>query len=104
MQQFEIWWAKLPKPAGNRPVVLLSRNKSIGVREFIIVAQITRTIRNIPTEVFLGPTEGLPKKCVANLDVINTIPKSLLTQRIAILSAGKQREVQDALQFAFDLE
>ena len=27
MKQGEIWWAELPKPAGRRPVILLSRDE-----------------------------------------------------------------------------
>lgn len=104
MHQFEVWWADLPPPSGHRPIVILSRERSISQREYIIIAELTRTIRNIPTEVALGSAEGLPKKCVANMDVINTIPKSLLTHRMAILSVAKQKAVQDALQFALGLE
>lgn len=103
MRRGEVWWANLPKPAGRRPVVLLSRTRAIDVREFITVAEITRTIRNIPTEVRLGREDGLPAACVANTDVINTIAKQQLQGLIASLSPIKQRELDQALKFALDL-
>lgn len=103
MRRGEVWWAALPPPAGRRPLLLLSRSRAIQVREFVTVAEITRTIRDIPVEVALGPEDGLPRKCVVNLDVIQTIPKRLLTDRIAVLSAAKVQAVEAALKFALDL-
>jgi len=103
MQRGDVWWADLPKPVGRRPVVILSRNRAIEVREYVTVAELTRTIREIPVEVPLGPEDGLPKKCVVNLDVINTIPKKLLVERITSLSSEKLKDVESALKFAFAL-
>lgn len=103
MQRGDVWWADLPKPVGRRPVVILSRNRAIEVREYVTVAELTRTIREIPVEVTLGPEDGLPKKCVVNLDVINTIPKKLLAERITTLSPEKLKDVESALKFALAL-
>lgn len=104
MERGELWWAVLPAPIGRRPVVLVSRNRAIHVRQSITVATITTAIRNIPVEVPLGPEEGLPKRCVANCDVLNTIPKTLLTQRVSLLSAAKLRQLNAALRFALALD
>ena len=103
MKRGEIWWADLPAPVGRRPVLLPSRNRAYAVRSAVTVAFLTTTIRNIPTEVPLGPADGLPKPCVANLDVINTIPKTALTQRISTLSSTKLAEVAKAARFALEL-
>ena len=103
MQRGDIWWADLPKPVGRRPVVILSRNRAIEVREYVTVAEVTRTIREIPVEVPLGPEDGLPKKCVVNLDVVNTIPKKSLVERIATLSSEKLKDVESALKFTLAL-
>ena len=103
MRRGEVWWADMPKPAGRRPVVLLSRNRSIEVREYVIVAEVTRTVRDIPTEVRLGREDGLPAACVVNLDVINTVPKRTLASLITVLNPAKQTEIKQALHFALDL-
>lgn len=103
MRRGEVWWAELPPPAGKRPVVLLSRNEAYAVRELITVAPVTTRIRQIPTEVPLGSDEGLPKRCVVNLDTITTIPKATLTERISTLPAAKIAEVERALRFALGL-
>ena len=104
MRRGEIWWADLPPPVGRRPVVLLSRDRAYAVRTAVTVAFITSTIRGIPVEVPLGKTEGLPKDCVVNLDLVNTIPKSALTQRVAALAPPKLADVETALRFALALK
>ena len=103
MRRGEVWWADLPAPAGRRPVVLLSRNEAYSVRELVTVAPITTRVRRIPTEVPLGPAEGLPKACVVNLDTITTIPRRTLTQLVRPLSPDKLAAMERALLFALGL-
>ena len=103
MRRGEVWWAELQAPAGRRPVVLLSRNEAYAVRELVTIAPLTTRVRRIPTEVALGPADGLPKPCVADLDTITTIPKRTLTARIARLTPQKRAAVDAALKFALGL-
>ena len=74
------------------------------MRTAITVAALTRIIRGIPVEVRLGPEDGLPEECVANLDSILTIPKASLKERIAVLSSEKMSAVARAIKFALDLD
>ena len=104
MKRGEIWWAELPKPAGRRPVVLISRDEAYEVRELVTVAPVTTRIRNLPVEVPLGKAEGLPKQCVINLDTITTIPKKCLAERICLLSEEKIEALNQAISFALALE
>ena len=103
MRRGEVWWADLPAPVGRRPVVLLSRDRAYVVRNAVTVAFLTTTVRGIAAEVPRGPADGLPKPCVANLDVINTIPKTTLVQHVCTLSATRMAEVSRAARFAMDL-
>src|SRR5713101_9434117 len=100
MRRGEIWWAELPAPAGQRPVVLISRNEAYAVRELVTVAPVTTRIREIPTEVPLTAADGLPRRCVINLDTLTTIPKRTLKNRIASLRADKLAALDAALRFA----
>jgi mRNA interferase MazF len=59
MRRGEVWWADLPAPAGRRPVVLLTRDAAYDTRASVSIAPVTRTIRDIPVEVPLGPEDGL---------------------------------------------
>ena len=103
MQRGEVWWANLPSPFGRRPVVLISRDRAIRVRNSVTVAQLTSTQRNLHTEVRVGQEDGLPKECVINCDTIHTIHKSLLSNRITLLSQSKREALNYALRFALDL-
>ena len=103
MERGEVWWADLPKPVGRRPVVILSRSRAIQVRDYVTVAEVTTTIRDIPVEVVLDREDGLPRRCVVNFDVINTIPKKLLNERIVILTMAKMKAIESALKFALTI-
>lgn len=104
MRRGEIWWAELPPPAGRRPVVLLSRDEAYAVRALATVAPVTPRIRQIRSEVALGPEDGMPRPCVANLDTITTIPISQLRDRITFLSPEKRRDLDAAIRFALGIE
>jgi mRNA interferase MazF len=103
MKKGEIWLSEQPEPIGRRPVVLLSRNEAYEIRNAVTVAQITTTIRDIPVEVILDENDGVHHKCVANLDTIVTIPKSMLVKKISSLKINKIELVEKAIKFAFGM-
>jgi mRNA interferase MazF len=103
MKRGEVWWADLPAPVGRRPVLLLSRDRAYSVRNAVTVAFLTTTVRQIPVEVAWTIADGVPKDCIVNLDVINTIPKSTLSTRVCVLSQPRMAEVAKAIRFAIDL-
>lgn len=103
MRRAEVWWAELGPPSGRRPVVLLSRDEAYTVRSLVTVAPVTTRRRDIPVEVELGPDEGLPRLCVANLDIITTIPKARLRERITYLPPEKRLAIDGALRYALGL-
>ena len=60
-------------------------------------------MRAIPSEVELGPDEGLPQPC-AGCDSIVTIAKSTLDPRpVGRLDAFKRAKLDLALRFALDI-
>jgi len=83
--------------------VLLSRDSAYRVRAAVTVAPVTRTIRDIPVEVLLDRSDGMPARCVVNLDDITTVPKSLIKERITVLSAEKIQKIDEAICFALDI-
>jgi mRNA interferase MazF len=93
MKRGEVWWVDMPAPAGRRPALLLSRDAAYRVFSAITVAPVTRIIRNIPVEVILDRNDGMPARCVVNLDDITTLPKVLIKQRITALSTEKILQV-----------
>ena len=104
MRRAEVWWAQMPGAAGERPVVLLSRDEAYAVRELVTVAPVMTKKRNLPVEVPLGKKDGLPKACVVNLDTITTIPKKLLQNRITLLKAPQIQAIDNAIRFSLGLD
>ena len=66
----------------------------------VLVAPATRTVRGIPTEVLLGPDDGMPEACVLSFDNLTTVPKALLTERITRLPPARLAEICPALTVA----
>lgn len=74
----QVWWADLDTI---RPVVILTRSPIAAHLHRVLVAPVTTTVRNIPTEVPLGTAEGLRDGSVANLDNAQLLPVELLIHR-----------------------
>jgi mRNA-degrading endonuclease toxin of MazEF toxin-antitoxin module len=60
-------------------------------------------MRDIPVEVALDESDGMPTRCAVNLDDILTIPMAMLEDRITALSGAKLLQVNEAIAFALDL-
>jgi mRNA-degrading endonuclease toxin of MazEF toxin-antitoxin module len=103
MQRSEVWWTRLPNPAGFRPVLLLTRNSAYGNRTHVTVAPLTRSGRPIRSHVPIGPEDGVPQPSVVNLDDIQTMPIAQLVRRITVLSDERMAEVEQAIKFALAL-
>jgi len=78
-------------------MLLLGRTSSFAYLTRVLAVEVTTTIRGIPQEVGLGRREGLPRRCVANLDTLRTIPRDTLRHRAGRLGAGRYVEVKHAL-------
>jgi mRNA interferase MazF len=103
MRRGEIWWAELPPPIGRRPVLLLSRNEAYTVRNAVTVAEVTSIVRDIPVEVELNQEDGMPKRCIVNLDTLVTIRKALLKEKLTTLRDEKLEKVNSAIKFALSI-
>ena len=93
--QGEVWWAEAEDK--RRPVLIVTRDEGIPVLTWLLVAPVTRTVREIPTEIALGPREGLPEPCAAAFDNLQPIRRSFLTQRVGRLDDGRRSELCSAL-------
>lgn len=64
---------------------------------WIVIAPVTRTVRDIPTEIALGAAHGLPEECAASFDNIQPIRRTYLTTRVGELAGGEVGEICRAL-------
>jgi len=95
----EVWWVERPQ-IGRRPHLVLTRAEAIPVLYSVIAVPATRTIRGIPTEVAVGPEDGMPTECVLSLDNATLVPKALFLERICRLDAARMSQVCAALGIA----
>jgi mRNA interferase MazF len=95
----DVCWLELPEE-GRRPACVLTRQEAIPAMRNVVVAMVTRTIRDIPTEVRLEERDGMPVKCAVSLDNLRTVPRALLTEPITRLPGGRMHEVCRALGIA----
>ncbi len=100
MRRGEVRWYNFPQLNKRRPVVILTRDSTLEFLGEVMVAPITSTIREIPTEVALDEADGMRRPCAVNLDHVVTIPKPALGRRVTGLSPERMLEVCRALAFA----
>ncbi|MEX0755628.1 MAG: type II toxin-antitoxin system PemK/MazF family toxin [Actinomycetota bacterium] len=99
--QGEVWWGEAPDAKG-RPYLVLTRDVAIPVLRTILVAPVTRTVREIPTEVPLGGDEGLEVECAATIDNVLAFPRSMLVRRLGALRLDRRDELCAAWRAAAD--
>ena len=86
-------------------MVVLSRDAAIPRLRRTLIGPCTTTVRDIPTEVLLEPTEDpIPRVSVVNLDSVESVSIGTLVERLGRLSDGRMRQVCDALEIAVDCE
>jgi mRNA interferase MazF len=85
-------------------VVIVTRGVAIPFLRNVVVAQVTSTIRGLPTEVPLGPEQGLARDCVVNCDNLFTVPKAELVSRRGSLGPEQLARLREALASALELD
>jgi mRNA interferase MazF len=96
----EVWWAY--DEVGGRPYLVLTRDAVIPLLTRVVAVPLTRTARGIPSELPLGPDDGLPEPCVATFDNVTSMPKRRFRERICTLPPTRMRDVCRALRIAVD--
>jgi mRNA interferase MazF len=95
-------WYAFARPDKKRPVVILTRDSVLEYLGEATIAPITRTVRGIPSEVPLGPHDGMPEPCAVNLDHVQTVARGRLGALVTTLSTPRMAEIREALLFALD--
>jgi mRNA interferase MazF len=85
-------------------VLVLTRRSAIPYLSRITVAPITSSIRGVPSELAVGPEDGLKQPCAVNLHNVLTVSKTDVGRRVGQLGDERMREVCRALGFALGCE
>ncbi len=99
MRRGEVWFAATP--GGDRPVLVLTRDPVAGRIGSVVVAALTRTRRDLVSEVVLtAARDGVPTDCVVSLDNVHTVARTVFRRRIVTLSPARMAEACRALRDA----
>ena len=90
MKRGDIWFAMTP--AGDRPVLVLTRDPIADRIGSVVVAALTRKGRGVVSELELTAADGVPTHCFANFDNLHTLPRESFRRRVTQL--GPQRMAQ----------
>ncbi len=97
----EVWWGEV-EGVGRRPFLVMTRTAAIPVLHTILAAPVTRTVRNIPSELRLGRDDGMPTECAASFDNLRVVPKAYLVERQCTLEPLRMVEACEAIRAAVD--
>jgi mRNA interferase MazF len=98
----EVRLYRFPAPDKSRPVLVLTRGSAIGYLSRVTIAPITSAIRDVPSEVVLGPEDGMKLRCAVNLHNVISVAKKDIGRRVSQLGADRMTEVCRALGFALE--
>jgi mRNA interferase MazF len=101
LRRGDIWWGEAPDQKG-RPYLVLTRDEPIPVLRAVLAAPVSRTVRGIPTEIPLGPPDGLPVECAATVDNVLAFPKSMLVRRMGAIGPARIQAMCAAWRAATD--
>ena len=85
-----------------RPALVLSRPEIVERLDRILVALATTKVRGLPSEVRIGPDEGLSVDCVLNLDTPELLSRNRFTSYISDFPGDRWNEVCNALSVAIN--
>lgn len=96
----DIWTYRFKAPDKRRPVLILTRQEVIGLLHTVMVAPITSTVYGAPSEVLVGPEEGLKHRSAVNLDHVQTVERARLVSYVGTLPPATMQSVCRALATA----
>lgn len=91
-------------PRRSRVFVVVSRQAAIDSRySSVICAPVYSSIHGLKSQVQVGISEGLKHESAIHCDELVSLPKSMLTDYVGMLSQSKLLELNDALAVAIGL-
>lgn len=99
MNRGDVWLAEVGRK--RRPVLVLTRDEVLDVRELVTVAEISTSLRGLAAEVELDHVSaGLDRESVVNCDGLHTIPQAMLTTHVGRVDEATLERVCAATSYA----
>ncbi len=98
-------WAELwivEAGGSRRPALVLTRPEAVDRLDRILVALATTTVRKLPSEVRLGPDEGVQVECVLNFDTPELLGRARFVSFVSRFPPERWSEVCSAMSAAIN--
>lgn len=95
-----MWLYRFGRPDKRRPVVVIGRSEALAAMRTAIVAPITSTIRELASQVRLGPDHGLKAPCAVSLDHVQIVRQEDLRTYVTSLTPDVMAAICRALAVA----
>ena len=93
------------EPSGRRPALIVQNNVGNLYSPNIIVAAITRSVREYPVNVLVEPAEsGLPERSTIDCSLLLTVHKEQVLDRVGTLTDDATARVDAALKTSLGLD
>lgn len=96
----EVWLYRFARPDKRRPVVVVGRSDALAAMRTALVAPITSTIRDLPSQVRLGVEQGMKGPCAVTLDHVQTVDQDALVRYVTTLGPEVMAAICRALSVA----
>lgn len=100
VERGDVWLYRFGRPDKRRPVVVLGRPAALASMSTAIVAPITSTIRDLPSQVRLGVEHGMKAPCAVSLDHVQIVRQADLRAYVTSLAPDVMVAVCRALAVA----
>ena len=107
IQRGELYRVKLSRGDSKRSriVVVVSRDAHLESRcSTAVCAPVHASRGALASEVEIGPTEGLKRQSAILCDVLTSVPRTQLTDRVGKLGPAKLTALRAALRIALDVD
>lgn len=99
IEQGDIWLVEEPDQKA-RPCLVLTRASALPLLTSVTVAPLTRTARGIPSELPMGPADGVNVESVASFDNVTTVHRAYFTRLLGRVEQTRWHEVCEAMRVA----
>lgn len=104
MRRGELRYADLGRPLGRRPVLILTRSDLIPKLHAVMCAALTTNLREIPSRLLLGESEGLSRLSEAVCDQVVLVAKSDIdAAALGSIHPRRFAELDRALSYSLDI-
>lgn len=97
MRRGELWLVRADKP---RPAIVLTRDPVAELLNEVLVVLVTRTVRDLHTEVVLELADDVRAASVANLDMMERLHRTQFMHRLGRVRPSTMDAICSALHHA----